>query len=90
MARATDIPAPEYSDDEVIAYDEEAEYDEEEEDTENTITLRCKWIMDDAKTLDEGIEKVEKFIDYLKSLRDEGWEFEQPMNDDWGFLRRRT
>lgn len=68
--------------------EDEEDYDEDFDD-ENTITLRCKWTMDGAKTLDEAIDKMYGFIEYLKKLKEDGYEFTQTMDDDWGFLRKK-
>lgn len=61
-----------------------------EEDDESTgsddFTLRAKWQMDGARTLDEAIDKLHDFIRFLGALRDEGWRLRGPIDDDYGFL----
>jgi hypothetical protein len=63
--------------------------DESEWDPENNITIRAKWTMDSAKTLDECIEKLQNYIKYLGALKEEGWELINAVDDDYGFLRKR-
>jgi hypothetical protein len=56
------------------------------EEEEEEVIIRAKWIMDGAKTIDEAVHKIKGFIVYLESLKEEGWELRQPINDDYGFL----
>jgi hypothetical protein len=55
-------------------------------ESEENICIRAKWTIDDAKTIDEAIEKLHGFIEYLKSLKEEGYELRDPISDDYGFL----
>jgi len=68
------------------------EFEEVEEidefDPEEDLIIRAKWIMDGARTLDEAITKVEEFADYLRELKQQGWQLIAPIEDDYGFLRR--
>jgi hypothetical protein len=66
--------------------EEQEELEEAEEIEEENICIRAKWTIDDAKTIDEAIEKLNDFIEYLKYLKEQGWEFREPVNDDYGFL----
>jgi len=59
-----------------------------ESSEDNSITIRGKWQMDGAKTIDEAIVKLHEFIDYLREKKNEGWELREEINDDWGFLVR--
>jgi hypothetical protein len=60
-----------------------------DEDTQNDdIVIRARWTMDGATTIDEAVEKLDGYIEYLKSLKEEGWELREPVNDDWGFLQK--
>lgn len=43
-----------------------------------------KWM--DLINLDEAIEKMYNFIEYLKQLKVEGWELRDKVEDDYGFL----
>ena len=76
------------SSEEEPALDELAEEEEEEEEEEN-ICIRAKWSIDDASSIDEAIEKLQNFIKYLNSLKEEGWEFRDPVSDDYGFLYKK-
>lgn len=67
---------------------EQGEDDESDWDPENNITIRAKWTMDSAKTLDECIERLQNYIKYLAELKEEGWELINPVDDDYGFLRK--
>lgn len=67
-------------------FDNYEEDDYEEELGEETYTLRCKWQLDGVSTMDEAIERMYQFIEHLKDLRAEGFEFSQPMEDDYGLL----
>jgi len=60
----------------------ESEPSEEEEN----ICIRAKWSMDNASTIDEAVIKLNDFIEYLKSLKNDGWELREPIQDDYGFL----
>lgn len=70
--------------------DDTNDTEEEEDDDESTgsddFTLRAKWQMDGARTLDEAIDKLQGFIDFIAALRDEGWRLRRPIDDDYGFL----
>lgn len=61
-----------------------------ESNEENVEFIRCKWQGDGAKTLDELIEKMRSFIEYIEILKEDGWELVSPMDDDWGHLERRV
>lgn len=60
-----------------------------EEPYEETFTLRCKWQLDGVSTMDEAVDRMYMFIEHLKQLKEEGWEFSQPMEDDYGILVKR-
>lgn len=69
--------------------DEECEEEvEDEEDYDDDPVIRAKWTIDGASTLDEAIEKLYEFIDYLRSLQTEGWELRDTIDDDYGFLKK--
>ena len=77
------------SDDSMPSLIEEEEEDENESyDSEDNVPIRAKWQMDGATTLDEAIVKLQNFIEHIKSLKNDGWELVDPINDDWGFIRR--
>ena len=66
--------------------DEERSEASDESDGSRDVTLRAKWQMDGARTLDEAVEKLLGFVEHIKALRDEGWRLRTPINDDYGFL----
>ena len=68
--------------------EEEEEDENESYDSEDNVPIRAKWQMDGATTLDEAIGKLQNFIEHIKSLKNDGWELVDPINDDWGFIRR--
>ena len=63
---------------------------DDEWDDANRMIIRAKWTMDSAKTVDECIERLQGFIKYLSELKEEGWELDNPVDDDYGFLRKRS
>lgn len=75
------ICSEEEQEDEV--YEEESDWDDE-----NHSTIRAKWQMDGAKTLDECIEYLKCFIDYIEELKKQGWYLTEPVRDDWGHIKR--
>lgn len=84
MCQNINQPKSDSEEEEQPAFDELAHEDTEEED--ENICIRAKWTIDDAKTIDEAIDKLNDFIAYLKSLKEEGWELRDPISDDYGFL----
>ena len=79
--------------DEESELDEEQEYKDKDKDKdkeEEHVVLRAKWILDDSENIDQCIDKLNAFIEYLKSIKSEGWELRDPVNDDWGFLYKST
>lgn len=57
-----------------------------EPDFENEITIRAKWIIDGADTLDQAIAQIHRYADYLAGLKEEGWELAGMIGDDYGHL----
>lgn len=51
-------------------------------------TIRAKWTMDGAETIDEAIDKFEYRRKQLEALKDAGWDIDQPVTDDYAYLRR--
>ena len=72
---------------EMQSTEEEGEADDYFDETRH-MTLRSKWMLDGCKTLDECIARYNEVIEYFKTLKDEGWELEDDINDDYGFLKR--
>lgn len=78
-------PEPEEED-----FEEEEDEDEDERferEMESEITLRAKWTMDGADTLDRAIDRLNGFASYLARLKSEGWELSGPVEDDYGHAR---
>jgi hypothetical protein len=67
----------------------DSEESQEEEDEEDYEIIRAKWMFDGASTLDEVIVKLERHIEYIKSLKEEGYELTNTIDDDYGFIRQR-
>lgn len=63
----------------------EADYDDE-----NNAIIRAKWRIDGSNNLDECIVKLQQFIQCLKNLKEAGWELKQPVDDDYGYIRRNS
>ena len=57
-------------------------------DSENDLTIRAKWQMDGAATLEDAATKLEAFAQYLRALKAEGWELRAPIDDDYGFCKK--
>ena len=87
MAEAGPGPedGPDVEDELLEDYDD---YDSEDQDAlfENEITIRAKWTMDGAETLDQAIEYLHSFADGLAEYKAEGWELRDTVGDDYGFL----
>lgn len=71
-------------------YEEADDYEEDDWDDENRTILRSKWNLDGCSNLDEVVERTHELIEYYKKLKTDGWELEGPIDDDWGFLVRKT
>jgi hypothetical protein len=50
-------------------------------------TLRAKWTMDGATTLQEAASRLEVLAAHLRNLHDQGWTLVSPVEDDYGILR---
>lgn len=59
-----------------------------DEEAEDDLIIRAKSSIDGAKTLDEAIDMLYDFIDYLRNLKNLGYELRDPVEDDYGFLKR--
>ena len=53
---------------------------------EERVSIRAKWIMDGAPTLDACKEALLDFIDYIEGQQKDGYELEGPIANDWGFM----
>ena len=54
----------------------------------NEFVIRAKWIMDDAKTLEEAAIMVEEFAEWLRNAHKKGWRLLGEVSDDYGFMRK--
>jgi hypothetical protein len=64
----------------------ESEYDF---DDENRTIVRAKWIYDGAENIDQMIERLYARIEILQQMKEEGWEVEEPVDDDYAFMKRK-
>jgi hypothetical protein len=79
MCTTTSEPQPESESEEQQEYDDDWD--------ENVQTIRGKFMFENAKTLDEVIEMIENFKQYVLELKDEGWELIEEVTDDYGHIR---
>lgn len=68
--------------------EDEIEHTEENEDFDDTEIIRAKWLYDNCSTLDEIIERLHQEIEYIKKLKEDGWKLIEPVNDDYGYIRK--
>lgn len=68
-----------------INFDEGAE-DWDDEDMNMSETIRAKWTMDGATTLEEAAVQLEQFAALLRKGHEDGFVLEGPINDDYGFV----
>jgi len=60
-----------------------------EEETEAiTTVVRGRNILEGAPTLDQAIERVADFLDHLNSLKAQGFELSEPVQNDYGYLEQ--
>lgn len=65
-------------------YDKECTTDED-----TVITVTTKWMLDDCSSTDEIGKVLDQVLVILQKLKQEGWEFEDPIDDNWGFIIRK-
>jgi hypothetical protein len=63
------------------------EDDEDDEDEEIEVIRGC-WALDGCESLESAIESTKCFLEHLEHLRDEGYEFLEPVEDDCGYLKK--
>lgn len=49
---------------------------------------RAKWIFDGASTIQEMTSRLRARADQLRELANEGWELQEPVQDDYALLQR--
>lgn len=59
------------------------------DDESNQDTIRAKWSMDGASTLDEAAAKLEGYAASLRAMAADGWELTGTIDDDYGFIARK-
>lgn len=59
------------------------------EDVEDEEIVRGKWILEGASSMTQMIDNLENFIEYMKQLRESGFELAYPVEDDYGYLIKR-
>jgi hypothetical protein len=65
-----------------MSENEETRMDEE-------MVIRAKWTMDGAETLSQAASALRLFADELEKAERDGWQLDQPIADDYGFVSRR-
>jgi hypothetical protein len=50
--------------------------------------IRAKWVMDGAGSLSEAAKLLREFADSLERMESEGWQLDDPIEDDYGYLYR--
>ena len=60
----------------------------DEDDDENMMGIRFKWLADGAETIDDIIGFLQSEIDWYMKLKAEGWELCEPVQDDYGFIKK--
>lgn len=60
------------------------------EDTREEILIRGKWIFENASSLDEVVTALQRQIEYIKYLQEQGWELVNPVADDYGLLHKQN
>jgi len=74
--------------DQVVIQEDESSTNDSDQEYDPPMSLRAKWCLDGANTLDDCVDKLKEFIEYIQILKDDGWELIDSINDDWGFLRQ--
>ncbi len=59
----------------------------DEDEYENDMVIRGKWVYDGAASIDEMIERLQQTIAYLRQLKADGWVVRERIDDDYAFLR---
>ena len=55
-----------------------------------TMTERAKWAYDGSLTIDDMILRLKSRIEWLESIKAEGWTLSQKVDDDYALLERRV
>jgi hypothetical protein len=69
---------------------EDADAEEEEPGLESSfVTVRSKWALDGADSIDQMVEYLLNSIEYYRRMKREGWELAGRIFDDVGYLVRK-
>lgn len=68
----------------------ESEENNSDEDENNTTTVRGKWMFDNCNTIDEMIQRLDRFKEHLNELKLQGWVLREQVCDDYASLTRIT
>ena len=60
------------------------------EDDEHNMTIRFKWVGDGCQTIDDIIRRLQCLTEWYMQLKQEGWELRETIDDDWGFLYKKS
>jgi hypothetical protein len=66
-----------------------SEDEENELIADSTLVIRAKWSIDGATSLEDAAVKAGEFAASLRELAAEGYELTGPVEDDYGFARKR-
>lgn len=64
------------------------EFTDDSFDEENSCTIRGKWIYDGSVSIDEMIACLQKEVEILRELKENGWYLVDKVYDDYAILRR--
>lgn len=56
--------------------------------SEAELPIRAKGVLDGARTLEEAAQFLRDLADRFIALHGQGWELVQPVEDDYGFIRK--
>lgn len=70
--------------------DVEGEVFEEDEGINDDVIIRAKWSLDGCSTIDEIIDRLKEQIESYKQLKEEGWELREKIDDDYGFMYKKS
>jgi hypothetical protein len=74
---------------EVVEENENENDPQDDTDTDtDTEVIRAKCMWDGCRTLAEVIERLRDQEHVMQRLMDDGYELTQPVNDDYGFIRK--
>ena len=60
----------------------------EQEEEDKCEVIRAKWTIDGANSLSEAAEMLEMFATHLRNLERNGWQLQEEICDDYGFIRK--